>query len=123
MYVTHSYYTVISSHSTGTETGMERLSIRDSGTTFICLKWGEPKYSPISYSLRYQCSLMCEKEPYTAFSPVYTPPFIGVNLTNIKPGSTCKLNFVAMYNPAEHDPGVDYVFETKHSSKAYTYCI
>ena len=100
---------------------MDQFTIEDQGTTFLWLTWGEPKYSPISYTLKYQCSLMCEKEPYTASSQVCRTLFTAVNLTNLKPGSICKFNFVITYNPSGVDPGVNYVFETLHSSKAYTY--
>ena len=125
MYVilTHSYNIVILSHSTGTKTGMERLPIPDRGTTWVYVEWGEPKYTPLYYALRYQCSLMCENEPYLEMRRVYRPPLVAANYTYLKPASKCKLNFVATYNTAELDPGVDYVFETPHSSKADTYRI
>ena len=123
MYVTltHFYHIVILSHSPGTETGIHHLSIRNQGTTYLCLIWGVPKYSPICYTLSYQCSLMCENKPYTEMSQVLNTSLAGVNLTMLKPGSVCKINLVVLYNPAQHDPGVDFVFETLHSGKAYTY--
>ena len=66
---------------------------------------------------------MCENEPYAVMRRVYRPPSLAMNATNLKLGSKCKLNFVAMHNPADLDPGVNYTFETLHSSKAYTYRI
>ena len=100
---------------------MGKVTIRNQAPTFVSLTWCQPKYSPLSYKLRYKCYVICERQPYIRGREVISTSFTGMNLTRLRPGSLCTITIVLVYNPAEVDPGVKYAFQTRHSSKAYTY--
>ena len=109
----HYYCTV------GTETAVGPVTILRAGTTYIRVKWPQPKYSPVKIRVDYQYSLFCEEEPY--FRERVNVPLHDdeMNFTGMEPGSDCRLNFAVFYNPLELDRGVNYLLKTLQSSKAY----
>ena len=105
----------------GTETAVGPVTILRAETTYITVTWTKPKYSPVRIRVDYQYSLLCEEEPYfrkQAYLPLHDDE---MTFTGMKPSSVCKLNFAVFYNPSELDQGVNYLFETLQSSKAYVY--
>ena len=111
----HYYCTV------GTETAVGPVTILNAGTTYISVTWTQPEYSPVQIRLDYQYFLLCGEHPYFT-KRVYIPfDDDGKIFTGMKPGSVCKLNFAVFYNPSEVDRGVNYLFETLQTGKAYAY--
>ena len=106
-------------YCTGTETAAGPVTIVNAETTYIRVNWTRPKYSPVKIRMDYQYALLCEQHPYFTkrlYVPVYENQKV---FAGMEPGSVCKLNFAVFYNPSEVDRGVNYLFETLQTSKAY----
>ena len=107
----------------GTETGAGPLTLVKVESTYITVNWTQPKYSPVKIEVVLQQYLSCERQPYSR-KRIYVPPRSeGMNFTMLKPGSLCRVTYVVIYNPSESDRGVEYIFATLSSSKAYTYVL
>ena len=107
----------------GTETAAGPVTAVKVETTYITVNWPQPKYSPVKIEAVIQQSLLCKRRPDYTQQVCVSPDCLGLNFTNMKPGSVCKVNYAVIYNPSESDRGVDYSFETLSSSKAYVYLL
>ena len=97
------------------------MTIVEVETTYISVNWTRPKYSPVKIRVEYQYSLWCEQRPYFT-KRVYLPlDHDRMKFTGMVPGSVCKIMFAVFYNPSQFDRGVNYLFETLQSSKAFVY--
>ena len=97
------------------------MTIVNVGTTYIRVTWTRPKYSPLKIRVDYQYSLWCEEQPYFRNRAYLSFDYNEMNFTGLQPGSVCKITFAVFYNPSEFDRGVNYLFETLQSRKAFIY--
>ena len=79
---------------------------------FICLSWKKPKYTPIGITVRYQCSLLCERQFYLKQQSDVPVDHTQFTITKLKPGTICKMHLLVTYNPSGLDRGNYYEFKT-----------
>ena len=84
-------------NAVGTEITAGPLTILKAETTYIGVRWSQPKYSPVTIRVDYQYSLLCKEQPYYK-QKVYLPfDYYGMNFTKMKPGNLCKVNYAVLY--------------------------
>ena len=86
------------------------------GLRYLELKWIRPKFLPEKYQLKYQCTAGCNKkllkcknveEKYILQETKnLTSNTTLVRISNLQPGTICRLFLLAVYNPASIDSGI-----------------
>ena len=83
------------------------------GLDYVEVNWTHPRFLPESYQLKYRCAVKVTSN-YKAVNKIYitgrtknlTSDSISFRIFNLRPGSTCTLILLAVYNPASIDSGV-----------------
>ena len=99
-----------------------------SGLDNIRLSWDSPKLRPIKFELTFSCRLINGEEYITNVQQILDSTSISVQLGKLRTNSACKLNLLAVYNPASIDPGITVTKNTMckgtyTNSTMQCYCI
>ena len=90
----------------------------NTGLDYVEITWDRPMHDPIKYELTYSCRLQ-KGEEYITNQPETLPSTSNsVRLSQLLQDSICKLNILAVYNPASIDPGIS-VTESTSKEGAY----
>ena len=97
------------------------------GPDYVELKWTAPKYAPVWYQLKYMVTLkpICIPNNGTHDHTKTKEKNLSSETTSVTiSSSSCKLNLLAVYNPANIDKGIDIASTTVHeNAKAGWHCI
>lgn len=97
-----------------------------SGMDYIQVHWTLPKYAPERYQLRYSCqsrsTFLCRDggDYVTGTMQSLNENFntTEIKISELHPSSVCKLNLLAVYNPASIDSGIDITATTLPESSS-----
>ena len=78
----------------------------NSGMDYVEIVWDRPKYLPTKYKFSYSCTLMGGEEYLTSQPETVHSTCIRVRVADLHHYSICRLNLLAVYNPASIDPGI-----------------
>lgn len=80
-------------------------------TTHLRIQWKSIQnrlypYLPDTFELESSCRLLCDEKAYfTEHLKVVNSTVTSKDLSNLRPGTICRLALLARYNPASLDPG------------------
>ena len=84
----------------------------NSGLDYVEITWDRPIHDPIKYELTAWCRLQ-EGEEYITNHPKTIPSTHNrVRMSHLRQGSICRVNLLAVYNPASIDPGISVTEST-----------
>ena len=89
------------------------------GSDYVELHWTHPKFLPERYKLKYMftmkhtCTPNYDRNIYeTRDTQSLTTDTNSFRISGLRPSSICKLNLVAVYNPASIDSGIEITTTT-----------
>ena len=92
------------------------VKIKHKGTELILL-WNRPKYTPYRYKYRIKCRYVSADTLYLAKDVAKSFWSTFSRVENVYYGSYCTVHFVAVYNPASLDKGLQINHFTRESSE------
>ena len=84
------------------------------------LAWKEPEFYPDDYQFIAGCRLFCAREDYRSHDQSIPGSATTLRVIHLHPGSVCRVDLKAIYNPASIDAGLTQTFQTAFLSK---YCM
>ena len=88
------------------------------GLSYIEIRWFRPQYDPVEYQISYKCRLKYAKSYYVDLTLRNSKSnCTSYTLTGLRPGTICKVNLIALYNPASIDQGTSFTVKTLGISK------
>ena len=100
---------------------IKSIDLLEAGPDFITIAWNKPKYTPDYYRTLTKCRTWYSPLWYRTIRLNISSDMYTMNLTNLNPGSRCIIRFVAVFNPANLDPGIDIRFATFLSRKFFSH--
>ena len=91
----------------------------DPHTESATLKWNSPMYTPQLFELKIKCRLLCENFSYHEVLVTVISKDHNFTDNYLKPGSSCSVTFLAVFNPGRYDHGLKFTFETLAMSECY----
>ena len=96
---------VMSMIHAATEIMIKEVEIKPHGS-YIWLSWKTPEYLPANYVLQFSLTQESSGVVYAKMKWLLQSQSIFCMIQDVWPGSSCKLNLKAVYNPAALDEGI-----------------
>ena len=76
------------------------------------LSWQEPEFFPDHYQFITNCRLFCARTDYRYIDIPIPRTETTLRVIDLSPGSVCRVNLKAVYNPASIDAGLTETLQT-----------